>query len=52
MKKKLMVTALASMFSVGALAACGDMEGNEIENEPMENNGMENDGMEDNDADM
>lgn len=47
MKKKFLVTALSSMFVVGSLAACGDMEGNEIENEPMNdpanNNGMEDD---------
>ncbi|SDO07255.1 hypothetical protein [Alkalicoccus daliensis] len=36
MKKKMMITAMTSMFAIGTLAACGDMEGNEINNEPME----------------
>ncbi|CAM3965795.1 hypothetical protein [Alkalicoccus chagannorensis] len=40
MKKSLM-TALGSMFLVGALAACGDMEEDEINNEPI-NDPVEN----------
>lgn len=42
MKKKLLATALSSMFVVGSLAACGDMEGNEIENEPVNDPAVDN----------
>jgi hypothetical protein len=50
MKKKMMVTALSSMFVLGSLAACGGEGGNDttdVENDPAANeemdNGMEND---------
>lgn len=52
MKKKLMISALSSMFAVGMLAACGDTDemndgggGNNMENNPMEDNMEENDGL-------
>ncbi|MCR6112326.1 hypothetical protein HXA35_18505 [Bacillus sp. A301a_S52] len=45
MKRKLLLTALTSMFVVGVLGACGDME-----NEPMnDNGGLEDNGMNDGD---
>ncbi|UTR16237.1 hypothetical protein MM221_06690 [Salipaludibacillus sp. LMS25] len=51
MKKKLMMTALTSVFALGVLSACGD-----VENDPMyDNNGFENNGINDdmsNDTDI
>lgn len=49
MKKKLMLTVLSSVFALGVLGACGDMEDNDgfndapVDNAPADN-GMDDDG--------
>ncbi|MGJ9383990.1 hypothetical protein [Salipaludibacillus sp. CF4.18] len=42
MKKKLMLTVLSSVFAIGVLGACGDVEEPVNEDPALENNGMMN----------
>jgi hypothetical protein len=46
MKKKLMLTMMSSIFALGVLGACGDVENDPINNEPgINGNGGMNDDM-------
>ncbi|SES20034.1 hypothetical protein [Salipaludibacillus aurantiacus] len=55
MKKKLMLTALSSVLTLGVLGACGDMENNDGLNDNggvEDNGGMNDDGMGNDNGDM
>ncbi|WP_171051756.1 hypothetical protein [Alteribacter natronophilus] len=48
MKKKVLLSLLAGVLSVGVLAACGDVEEDPMQDDPgMEDDGMDDDGMDD-----